>query len=220
LLDWTQAKLAEAAGLALTTVVKFERSGRSVPARAVQAMRLAFEAAGVEFIPENGSGGEAAERKIAVRIWFSGPRILGGLIRPGVSFGCEDGLRALGGRRSTRLPSWRRYELQHGLQEAAKARGEKLTKEDANYLIDKALATGLLDRDGNLNFIAKGTRDEMAEQILTAATTWGKPMTRAVAEATADAAIAAIERLRTLWWIGTALWIAAGLIVVAGYFGH
>jgi transcriptional regulator with XRE-family HTH domain len=56
LLDWTQAKLAEAAGLALATVVKFERSGRTVPARAVQAMRLAFEAAGVEFIPENGSG--------------------------------------------------------------------------------------------------------------------------------------------------------------------
>ena len=56
LLDWTQAKLAEAAGLALATVVKFERSGRAVPARAVQAIRLAFEAAGVEFIPENGSG--------------------------------------------------------------------------------------------------------------------------------------------------------------------
>jgi len=50
------AKLAEAAGLALATVVKFERSGRAVQARAVQAMQLAFEAAGVEFIPENGSG--------------------------------------------------------------------------------------------------------------------------------------------------------------------
>ena len=56
LLDWTQAKLAEAAGLTLATVVKLERNGRTVPARAVQAMRLAFEAAVVEFIPENGSG--------------------------------------------------------------------------------------------------------------------------------------------------------------------
>jgi transcriptional regulator with XRE-family HTH domain len=56
LLDWTQAQLAEAAGLALATVVKFERSGRAVPAKAVQAMQLAFEAAGVEFIAENGSG--------------------------------------------------------------------------------------------------------------------------------------------------------------------
>ena len=39
LLDWTQAKLAEAAGLALATVVKFERSGRAVTARAVQAIQ-------------------------------------------------------------------------------------------------------------------------------------------------------------------------------------
>ena len=46
---WTQAKLAEAAGLTLATVVKFERSGRAVPAKAVQAMQLAFDAAGVEF---------------------------------------------------------------------------------------------------------------------------------------------------------------------------
>ena len=56
LLDWTQAKLAEAAGLPLANVVEFERSGRAVPARAVRAIRLAFEAAGVEFILENGSG--------------------------------------------------------------------------------------------------------------------------------------------------------------------
>jgi hypothetical protein len=45
-------------------------------------------------------------------------------------------------------------------------------------------------------------------------------MTREEAAGTADAAIAAIERRRTLWWIGTALWIAAGLIVVAGYYGR
>ena len=56
LLDWTQAKLAETAGLALATVVKFERNGRYVPAGAIKALRLALEAAGVEFIPENGSG--------------------------------------------------------------------------------------------------------------------------------------------------------------------
>jgi hypothetical protein len=45
-------------------------------------------------------------------------------------------------------------------------------------------------------------------------------MTHAEAEATADAAIDAIERRRTMWWIGTALWVIAGLIVVAGYFGR
>ena len=56
LLDWTQVKLAEAAGLTLSPVVKFERNGRAVPAGAVQAMKRALESAGVEFIAENGSG--------------------------------------------------------------------------------------------------------------------------------------------------------------------
>ncbi len=50
LLDWTQVKLAEAAGLTLSTVVKFERNGRTVAAGAVQAMKRALESAGVEFI--------------------------------------------------------------------------------------------------------------------------------------------------------------------------
>ncbi len=49
LLDWTQAQLAEATGLALATVVKFERNGRYVPTGAIKALRLALEAAGVEF---------------------------------------------------------------------------------------------------------------------------------------------------------------------------
>ena len=66
------------------------------------------------------------------------------LVRPGISLDREDW--------NPRLPSYRRYELRHGLQEAAKARGEPMTKEDANYAIDKALATGLLDSNGNLNF--------------------------------------------------------------------
>jgi transcriptional regulator with XRE-family HTH domain len=56
LLDWTQVKLAEAAGLSLSTVVKFERSGRAVAGGAVPIMKRALESAGVEFIAENGSG--------------------------------------------------------------------------------------------------------------------------------------------------------------------
>ena len=54
------------------------------------------------------------------RFWLSGPRLLNGWIRPGISIGCED--------RNPRLPSYRRYELRHGLREAAKARGETMTK--------------------------------------------------------------------------------------------
>lgn len=49
LLGWTQAKPAEAARLAVSTVVRFERSGRAAPVGAIQVMQLAFEAAGIEF---------------------------------------------------------------------------------------------------------------------------------------------------------------------------
>jgi transcriptional regulator with XRE-family HTH domain len=56
LLYWTQSRLAGASGLAVSTVVRFERSEKVVPAATVQSMQLAFEAAGVEFIGENGSG--------------------------------------------------------------------------------------------------------------------------------------------------------------------
>ena len=116
-----------------------------------------------------------------MRLWLSGPRILCGLVRPGISLGCEDW--------NPRLPSYRRYELRHGLQEAAKARGELMTKEDANYAIDKALATGLLDSNGALNFRMRGTREEIIAGILTTAKAWGQLMTCDQAERIADRAI-------------------------------
>ena len=114
-----------------------------------------------------------------MRIWFSGPRILGGLIRPGISLGKED-------FRPPRLPSWRRHELRAGLQAAAKARGEAMTKDDANYCIDKALATGMLDSKGDLDFKVKGTRDKCIEQIIKMAAAWNQPMTGAQAGAIVD----------------------------------
>jgi len=65
-----------------------------------------------------------------------------------------------------RLSPYRRYELRKGLQEAAKARGEPMTKEDADYCIDKALANGVLDSAGDLNFVARGNREEIIAEIL------------------------------------------------------
>ena len=139
-----------------------------------------------------------------MRIWFSGPRILHGLVRPGISLGREDW--------NPRLPSYRRYELRHGLQEAAKARGEPMTKEDANYAIDKALATGLLDSNGNLNFHMRGTREEIIAGILTTAKAWGQLMTCDQAERIADRAIR-----KARWPIGNIVTIAiiAAFIAVA-----
>lgn len=56
LLGITQGKLADAAGLGLSTVVDFERGRRRVSLDAVQAILMALESAGVELIDENGGG--------------------------------------------------------------------------------------------------------------------------------------------------------------------
>jgi transcriptional regulator with XRE-family HTH domain len=56
LLDLTQPELAQAARLGLSTIVDFERKRRDVSEEAIHAMQRALEAAGVEFIDENGGG--------------------------------------------------------------------------------------------------------------------------------------------------------------------
>lgn len=63
LIEISQRKLAEAAGLGLSTVVDFERSRRAVAAGSVAALHAALEAAGVVFLPENGNGPGVALRK-------------------------------------------------------------------------------------------------------------------------------------------------------------
>jgi predicted transcriptional regulator len=56
LLEWSQQELAERAQVGIVTVHQLE-VGTSEPRRAtVQAIRRAFEIAGVEFIDENGGG--------------------------------------------------------------------------------------------------------------------------------------------------------------------
>ncbi len=62
-LDWTALQLAEQAGVGVTTVVRFEGS-QTAPNRAtLAALQRALEAAGVEFIPENGGGAGVRMRK-------------------------------------------------------------------------------------------------------------------------------------------------------------
>jgi transcriptional regulator with XRE-family HTH domain len=55
LLNWSQTKLGEAAGLSLPTVKRFETSnGVRVSEDAMAAIRSALEAAGIEFINHSG----------------------------------------------------------------------------------------------------------------------------------------------------------------------
>lgn len=62
-LDWEQKDLAAASGLSLPTIQRMEKLGldRSSVANAEKVQR-ALEAAGIEFIPENG-GGEGVRLK-------------------------------------------------------------------------------------------------------------------------------------------------------------
>jgi ribosome-binding protein aMBF1 (putative translation factor) len=63
LLDWSQAQLAEKAAVGVVTVRLFE-AGAHTPRRAtVEVIKRAFDAAGVQFIDENGGGPGVRLRK-------------------------------------------------------------------------------------------------------------------------------------------------------------
>ena len=59
----TQTDLAKAATLGQSTVIDFERERRQVSSQAIDFMQKALEAAGVEFIAENGGGAGVRMRK-------------------------------------------------------------------------------------------------------------------------------------------------------------
>ena len=58
-----------------------------------------------------------------MRIWLSGPRILGGLVCPGISPGRED--------LHPRLPSWRRHEYREALKAYAAKHGKPMSNAEA-----------------------------------------------------------------------------------------
>jgi transcriptional regulator with XRE-family HTH domain len=56
LIDWTREDLAKASGVTIRTLARIENS-QTVPRLAtLQALTAALETAGIQFIPENGSG--------------------------------------------------------------------------------------------------------------------------------------------------------------------
>jgi transcriptional regulator with XRE-family HTH domain len=65
LLGWTAKQLSKIAKVGVMTISRFE-AGRGEPYPATRhVIQLAFEAAGVEFIPENGGGPGVRLRKTA-----------------------------------------------------------------------------------------------------------------------------------------------------------
>lgn len=58
LIGWSQAKLAEMAGVSVSTITEFETGlPDHLPNEAIDKLRAALEAAGIVFIPKNGGGG-------------------------------------------------------------------------------------------------------------------------------------------------------------------
>ena len=64
LIDWSQMELAQRAGVGIVTIRQLE-AGTHGPRRAtLDVVRRALEAAGVEFIDENGGGAGVRLRKV------------------------------------------------------------------------------------------------------------------------------------------------------------
>lgn len=63
LLGWTQNEVAAAAGTTARTIIRLEAGETTARATTASAIRTALEAAGVEFIAENGGGPGVRLRK-------------------------------------------------------------------------------------------------------------------------------------------------------------
>jgi transcriptional regulator with XRE-family HTH domain len=59
-LNWSLEEAAEAAGVSRRTVLRFERDLRDIKPELIQAIRSAFEEAGIRFIDEAGRIGLTA----------------------------------------------------------------------------------------------------------------------------------------------------------------
>jgi transcriptional regulator with XRE-family HTH domain len=63
MISWSQDQLEASSKVAKKTIADFERGVRQPYPRTLAAIRTALEAAGVEFIPENGGGPGVRLRK-------------------------------------------------------------------------------------------------------------------------------------------------------------
>ncbi len=64
LIGWSQAELANASGLSLSIVERFESgASENIPSETADKIRAALESAGIAFIPANGGGAGVRLRK-------------------------------------------------------------------------------------------------------------------------------------------------------------
>ena len=72
LLNWSQEQLAGAATVSVTTLRNYERGATTPVTNNLAAIRAALEAAGVEFIAENGGGAGVRLRAPSLHDEFQG----------------------------------------------------------------------------------------------------------------------------------------------------
>jgi hypothetical protein len=101
-----------------------------------------------------------------------------------------------------RLATWQRYEITQMLIDAAVKKGGDMSKERANYIVNKTLALATFDKRGGITFHLHGNREAIINQICDVMALWDWPMDRTEAAGIVDRAI---NRRRWLKWI----WIAA-----------
>jgi transcriptional regulator with XRE-family HTH domain len=65
LLDWSRDQLAQRCEIAKRTIVRFEASEGETRPGTLNAIRAALEAAGVEFVAENGGGAGVRLKKLS-----------------------------------------------------------------------------------------------------------------------------------------------------------
>jgi transcriptional regulator with XRE-family HTH domain len=63
LVDWSRDQLSDASGVSVRTIADFEQGNAAPRPSTAAKLTTALEAAGVEFIPENGGGAGVRLRK-------------------------------------------------------------------------------------------------------------------------------------------------------------
>ena len=121
-------------------------------------------------------------------------------IRIGQSWGPED-------FEPPKLVTRQRYEITQMLIDAAVKKGGDMSRERANYIVNKTLALATFDKRGGITFHLRGNRETIINQICEVMALWDSPMDRAETAGIVDRAI---NRRRWVKWI----WIAAIVVVI------
>jgi hypothetical protein len=107
-----------------------------------------------------------------------------------------------------RLATWQRYEITQMLIDAAVKKGGDMSKERANFIVNKTLALATFDKRRGITFHLGGNREAIINQICDVMALWDWPMDHTEA---ADIVDKAINRRRWLKWY----WIAAILVAIS-----